>query len=159
MFRVSARAQSGADRVVPVPQIMKFIVESCRLRDAREQIVVLLENPGHYFLSTLSDGPPFAVFTCQSTEASGRISQIFLCEVDTDTVLGQGCMPVVVQRQFWSRQCRKLFGGPQLSLDMVLFVPSLLVGVQYIVKTCSATAPGCVGRIAQNFLREGELGS
>ena len=78
-----------------------------------------------FFLSTFLTVPLRGVYE-SVMEAFGRISQHFLYEVNIDAVLGHGVgVPVVVQRQvFWSRQCRKLLGRPQFSLDMVLPCPS-----------------------------------
>ena len=83
-----------------------------------------LQNPGHHSLSPFLTVPLRGVYA-SVMEAFGRISQHFHCEVDTDAVLGHGVgVPLVVQRQvFWSRQCLKLFRGPQFSLDMVLSMP------------------------------------
>ena len=127
-----------------------------------------LENPGHYFLSPFLTVPLRGVYA-SVIEAFGRISQHFLCEVDTDAVLGHGVgVPVVVQRQvFWSRQCLKLFGGlvgvqyDKLLMYLCDAVASSLHGALLCampgstVNTCSVTAPGCVGRIVLIFYVKG----
>ena len=131
--------------MVPAPQIIVMPL----VRDAREQIVVSLENPGHYSLS------PFLTVPLRGVYVS--VNGGFLDKVACPSWCNDRCV--------WSRQCRKLFGGPQFSLDMVLFVPivqrqlSLLVGVQYVDKLLMYSCDAVAGSLHGALLRDAWLGS
>ena len=85
------------------------------------------------------------MFTRQSTEAFGRISKLFLCEVDTDTVFGQGwrarrdattgVLVLTVQKIVELLQSQFLDKGVDVPVvaRLVIVVPKTVEVLQFVV--------------------------